>query len=136
MTTRQNLIDKLAKAEEFVKTNDEYRRKAVDQQHLLEAEIKEVRKQFADLKERLSNSELENQRLRGYIARVQEDDTVREELIVTGDPDGERQMVPKRKPTQFLAPSQYRNFEQEQMGLGYTSYHDRDRPKPKHWVNY
>jgi|SRR5215472_3048043 len=96
-------------------------------------EIKEVRKQFADLKERLSNAEMENQRMRGYIQRVQEDDVVREELVTTGDPEGERMMVPKRKPTMFMQPQHYSELGDHGIMSGYSN---RDRPKPKHWVTY
>ncbi len=95
---------------------------------------KTARKQFNDLKERLSNAEMENQRMRGYIARVQEDDAVREELVTTGDPDGERQLVPKRKPTQFFVPGNSSDLSDRDMtSSGYRMY---DRPKPKHWITY
>ena len=70
--------------------------------------------------------------MRGYIARVQEDDAVREELIKVGDPDGEHQLVPKRKPTPFYPPNSYAESNMATTG-GYT---DRDRAKPKHWVTY
>ena len=93
---------------------------------------KETRAQFADLKERLSNAEMENQRLRGYLARVQEDDVVREELVTTGDPDGEQQLQPKRKHSRFEAPSQYSEFGD----MASSGYIERDRRKPKHWVTY
>ena len=127
--------NEISRLEGLVKTNDEYRRKAVDQQHILEAQIKEMHKHFADLKERLSNAEMENQRLRGYIARVQEDDTVREELITTGDPDGEQRMVPKRKPTLFVEPNQYGTFGSDS-GNTYLDRIRDDRAKPKHWITY
>lgn len=94
----------------------------------------EARKEHSDLKERLYNSEMENQRLRGYISRVQEDDTVREDLIATGDPDGETQMVPKRKSTIFHRPSDVTDFgERAQSGI----YGYRDGPpRPRHWISY
>lgn len=96
--------------------------------------LKESRAHFADLKERLSNSEMENQRLRGYIARVQEDDTVREELLTVGDPTGEQHMVPKRKPTVFEQPNNYSTPRNE---TSFDHYTDRaNRAKPRHWITY
>jgi hypothetical protein len=102
-----------------------------------EKDAKEVRQQFADLKERLANAESANQYMRGYIARLQEDDVVREDLVATGDPDGEQVMRPKRKHTSFMRPEDYRSFEDRNL-MGYVEQirHDRDRPKPKHWVTY
>jgi hypothetical protein len=101
---------------------------------IAETDAKEARQQFADLKQRLHAAEMENQRLRGYLARVQEDDVVREELVATGDPDGERTMIPKRKPTIFDRPPDYTDFQaRDSMGMTYSG---RDRPKPKHWINY
>lgn len=93
-------------------------------------QVEEMRKQFADLKERLHNSEMENQRLRGYVERVQEDDVVREELVQTGDPNGEQRLVSKRKLTTFRC---------DPTPVGWIGSHDeygRERPKSKHWVNY
>lgn len=89
-----------------------------------------------DLKTRLATSEADNQRMRGYIARVQEDDVVREELVSIGEPDGEQQLVPKRKPTPFSEPNAY-----SAMGECVTEgrmYHgdQSQRRKPKHWVTY
>lgn len=66
-----------------------------------ERAYKESCEQIDDLKERLAYAESENQRMRGYIERVQEDDTVREELVKTGDPQGEERLVPKRRSTIF-----------------------------------
>lgn len=93
----------------------------------------ETIKQFSDLKLRLHNSEMENQRLRGYVQRVQEDDTVREELVAVGDPNGEQNMVPKRKSTVFYPPSDTTNFDG---GTLYDRIRGGNQPKPKHWVNY
>lgn len=91
----------------------------------------ERQKQFDDLKTRLQTAESENQRMRGYIQRVQEDDTVREELIAVGDPQGEQRMVPKRKPTTFETPSDY-----SELNRPNGMYYERDRPKPRHWITY
>lgn len=86
-------------------------------------------KDIDDLKERLAVSEAECQRMRGYIARVQEDDVVREELVKTGDADGECQLVPKRKPTSFTSADPY------QMP-GHVMGYRPQAPKRRHWVTY
>lgn len=118
--------------------NDGLRRVANSEREarvVAEKALKESREHFADLKQRLQAAESSNQEMRGYIARVQEDDVVREELIATGDPDGEQAMAPKRKPTRFLRPD---DFSQpsvaDDFSRGYISH--RDRPKPKHWITY
>ena len=93
-----------------------------------------LRKSIDDLKERLANAESENQRMRGYLARVQEDDIVREELIAVGDPSGETRLVPKRKPTVFHQPSSYRDQGCDSAMMAYDR--GATRAAPKHWVTY
>lgn len=88
---------------------------------------------FGDLKQRLHAAEMENQRMRGYIARVQEDDTVREDLVTIGEPGGEQQMVPKRKATEFHRPSDFTN---PQYDSDRGIYNTRDQRKPRHWLTY
>ena len=70
------LIEEHVVQERFMKQRDEARVTAQQS----EARIKEVMQQFADLKQRLLAAEQSNQFMRGYLARVQEDDTVREML--------------------------------------------------------
>jgi hypothetical protein len=91
--------------------------------------------QVERLKERMVRVERENERMRGYIERVQEDDVVREELIRTGDPAGVEDLEPKRKHTSFpsldcptLSVGEYRGID----------IHDHQRPpsRPIHWVRY
>lgn len=94
---------------------------------------KATRAQFDDLKQRLALAESLNQRMRGYIDRVQEDDVVREDLIKVGDPDGPEQLVPKRKPTHFSEPSPFGEAGCTQATDGYMR---RERKPPKHWVTY
>jgi septal ring factor EnvC (AmiA/AmiB activator) len=129
--TRAELIGRCEAAEkrarDLAEQRDEMRR-ANDAAH---KDLEQTRKQFADLKERLYGAEMENQRLRGYLQRVQEDDTVREELVVTGDPDGQRAMVPKRKSTVFLRPDDL-SRESSLHGQIYSG----ERQKPKHWISY
>lgn len=95
----------------------------------------DARAEHNDLKERLAAAELENARLRGYIARVQEDDVVREELVKVGDPEGEQHLVPKRKPTVFNAPDQYASAPAEPGDQYRPHWEIQQRPR-RHWVTY
>ena len=97
-------------------------------------EAVETRKEFNDLKTRIFDSEIENSRLRGYIQRVQEDDVVREPLIATGDPEGEQVLTPKRQSVSFNPPVQMTDFADAPSHAGY--YHDRPKPKMRHWITY
>src|SRR5258708_40257631 len=108
--SRQELATDLDAALKRAKDVGEQRDEFRSNNERLHKTNEELRQQFGDLKKRLYDSELENQRLRGYVQRVQEDDTVREELVVTGDPDGERAMVPKRKSTVFFPPHATTDF--------------------------
>lgn len=102
-----------------------------------EARIKETEQQFSDLKQRLLAAEQANQFMRGYLARVQEDDSVREELVTVGDPDGEQRMVPKRKSATFERPDDFtRPNDRDQFGMGYVDQMRERDHKPKHWITY
>jgi Spy/CpxP family protein refolding chaperone len=107
----------------------------VEKRQRAEAREKETRVQFDDLKQRLVTAEFENQRMRGYLQRVQEDDVVREELVKVGDPEGECHLVPKRKPTGFAPPVHFPLPAHNMVSDG-SMYHDRSRQKPKHWIAY
>lgn len=101
------------------------------------AETKEVRSQFSELKERLLNAENQRQLMLGYIKRVQEDDVVREELVLVGEPGGEQTMVPKRKPTGF--PGVLHHCPPSDMGEPMISRFEREMrgtPRHRHWVSY
>lgn len=104
--------------------------------------IQDLRKKLDDTKERLAFAESENQRMRGYVERVQEDDVVREELVTTGSPHGEQRLVPKRKPTIF-APQVYASVggrvgyaESKNYADGGINDFLRGTDKPRHWVTY
>lgn len=97
---------------------------------------KEHEESIKDLKERLANAEASNEFMRGYLARVQEDDTVREDLITVGDPEGESTLTPKRKGTAFLRPNDYREDRDRVSGIMGSSERWRDPPRRKHWVTY
>jgi hypothetical protein len=90
-----------------------------------ENEIKETRKQFADLKERLHKAELQNAENEGYLRRVREDDAVADPLIEIEGPEGKR-MVSKRYPSYgHSTMTPYNSFDK--------LYNNEKR---KHWVNY
>lgn len=114
-------------------------RKELDQERAarkaLETTLDATRVNLTDLKTRLHAAESSNQYMRGYLARVQEDDTVREELVTMGDPEGEQRMVPKRKPTTFERPDDFTEPKRDRDFMGYQNYEDRNR-KPKHWITY
>ena len=97
----------------------------------------ELRQALDDLKPRMHALEIENATMRGYIDRAQEDDHAREELVTVGDPDGERQLVPKRKHRMF--PLQ--RFDHDRAHTGAMSatdmvYSNKPARRPKHWVTY
>lgn len=103
-------------------------------QVLAEKREQETRLQFDDLKTRLHAAETSNGFMRGYLARTQEDDAVREELVTVGDPDGEQHLVPKRKPTAFPRPSDYTHpYPPDNYDKHATA---RERRPPKHWITY
>lgn len=56
----------------------------------------EIEKNFADLKERLQRAETELADLRGYVRRVQEDDTVNDGFFAITGEDRTTQYLPKR----------------------------------------
>lgn len=125
--------------EESVKTETRFRQERDEARARLaeaEAATKKVRDQFDDLKTRLHAAESANQYMRGYLSRVQEDDTVREELVTVGDPAGEQRMVPKRKPTAFERPDDFTEPRRDQRGIYSGMGYEHDRPKPKHWITY
>lgn len=120
---------------------DELLKESVAERNALRADIKGANEKItqaavdiADLKKRLHAAETSNQFMRGYLSRVQEDDTVREELVTIGEPGGEQQMVPKRKPTTFERPSDFTEPQDRQSGL----YHEygRERRPARHWITY
>ena len=130
--TRDDLETEIVKLRERLEEVDRVRTLAV-------ANEAATRQQFNDLKSRLAAAEQENARMRGYIARVHEDDVVREELVRIGDPEGAEQLVPKRKPTYFAAPAQATDFtadaERSSRG-GWSAINATERDRPRHWVTY
>lgn len=132
--TRKQLEARLENMAKDVAQARECAAAAKQRADLAERELKQNRKEIDDLKTRLQTSEAVNQRLRGYLDRVQEDDVVREELVLTGDPQGEQQLVSKRKHTRFAEQSEWTEFRDRDSSL--YSYHDRQKAVRKHWVTY
>lgn len=91
-----------------------------------EKEVTDIRKQFADLKERLHRAELQNAENEGYLRRVREDDNVTDPLVEIEGPEGKR-FVNKRHPsiTANYSPSLHDSYN-EWIG----------KENKKHWVNY
>jgi hypothetical protein len=91
--------------------------------------LKESRSHFADLKERLLNAETETARLRGYLARVHEDDIVRDGLVEIEDGQGKRS-IPRRPPpleaVRYSSPAistdQFDNYGSRKKRTHWTSY--------------
>lgn len=107
----------------------------------VKGELANVRDIFADadkrngeLKERLVKAELSVHWMRGYIARVREDDIVREELVLTGDAAGEQVQVPKRKFEPF--PGNYNDVATREIDTSSWIGAERPAMPRKHWVNY
>ncbi|GLK72579.1 hypothetical protein KHC23_07655 [Ancylobacter dichloromethanicus] len=100
------------------------RDKAQDAAFKAEKAEAEARGQFADLKRRLHEAELANARLKGYLDRVVEDDTAREEpRVIT-----EQRMMPRRPP-----PLQRGEFDTvDSRSMCATDGYGR----PKHWTGY
>lgn len=104
-----------------------------------ERKLTEARTLFVDLKEKLYAAEVSNQFMRGYIARIQEDDIAREELLTIGDPNGEQKLVPKRKSTAFERPDDFLDTDRPNQRIGsqsFSRFGSDDRPKPRHWLRY
>lgn len=102
-----------------------------------EDEAKRARAEHDDLKERLLVLTRENEQMRGYIARVQEDDVVREEVVCETQ-DGNSRLVPKRMHRSFdrsLAMGDAScvgdTATDERYGLS-----NRERPVPRNWTTY
>ena len=89
----------------------------------------ETLKQFADLKERLHASEMEQARLSGYFQRVNEDDIARDghEVISAGD----ETFVKPRRPAPMVPHRDY-----EGGGMVMSEMGSRERVRRVHWVNY
>lgn len=131
--------DKLA---EQLKTardlNDNYKGEIVTLRSQLSKDQKrntELEGQFSDLKTRLLSAERANEFMRGYLARVTEDDQVREDLVQVGDPHGEQALIPKRKSTLHPRPDDFSYPTQSEM-MGYSDSARERRRRAKHWITY
>jgi chromosome segregation ATPase len=93
----------------------------------------ELRSRIDDLKTRLAHAEATNNEMKGYIARVQEDDVVREELVQVGDLAGEVNLVPKRKPHRFM---QFADSRLSDSAIMNEALYERRRERRGHYVTY
>jgi chromosome segregation ATPase len=137
--TLKSMEDEITELKEMVNAVKEMLQREGDARRKAQAEcteaktsLDESRVHFADLKTRLHTAEAANQKMRGYIARIQEDDRATAELMLVGDPNGEHTMVPKRKPTEFEPPSDFTTSTDGFDGM----LRRQQRVKPKHWINY
>jgi chromosome segregation ATPase len=101
----------------------------------------ELTNQFGDLKERLHKAEIDNERLRGYIERVLEDDVVNEDLIKVGEPDGAERFVPKRiskilQRVPRMSQVDLDSIEHHIRTSGHIGYADEAPKRPQHWIRY
>lgn len=96
-----------------------------------QTERDETHAQFAELKQRLLNAETELSRLRGYLARVHEDDVVRDGMVEIEDVQGKRQ-VPRR---QLPMTSAYPVDVYSDMANGLNAPYGREK-KRTHWTSY
>ena len=133
--------DLLADMSERVQIAEKSREAMYSEREAVRRELREAqerekttRAQFDDLKQRLQQAETDNQFLRGYLARVQEDDHVREELVAIGDPAGEQQLVPKRKSVRFERPDDFSNLLARDEGY-FGSSESRSKSR-RHWITY
>ena len=123
----EGLEHQAQQARESRDTAIEDRRKAI-------AERDETRRQFADLKERLHEGEIENARLNGYLLRVREDDRAADGHEVLNLGNGETAVVPNRPDPNAFTPGGYpgRGYEAE----AGTLVNRREEKRRVHWVNY
>jgi hypothetical protein len=142
LQTRKELLASIAALQAALKDKVDALEQARGRAEDALARERQTRSQFDDLKTRLAYAEGEVQRMGGYIARVQEDDVVREELVRTGDPEGHEQLVPKRKPTHFADLRVFNNIHSGgdkgcSSVAAFDDFHRRQRVEPpKHWVTY
>lgn len=135
-TVPQAAVD-AAKIVELTKDVEEARalvRQQSQRASAAEAEVKATREQFADLKQRLFNAEAELARLNGYLARVHEDDVVRDGLVEIDDDRGKR-MVPRRTNPLRTVRQNDSSIQGavESFGAAFTPLTGRKRT---HWTDY
>jgi hypothetical protein len=102
------------------------------------AEAKRARAEHDDLKARLLTLTRENEQMRGYIARVQEDDIVRESLVEEQQGEGNKRLVPKRMHRSFdrsLAMGDASCVGDMAIEKGY-GFESRSREVPRNWTTY
>lgn len=130
-------VDLLGRVERLAGERQQLAQALENQRTTEAASNKRLRGEIDDLKERLVAADAANFRLQGYLDRVREDDIVREELVLTGDPQGEQHLVPKRP-----APMRPIGIEAATTIVSSSPYDEgrafrgTDRPRRRHWVTY
>lgn len=108
-------------------------------------EISILKSRLEELKDKLFHSETENARLSGYLRRVNEDDTVREELVHVQPHDDIRSPVsrdltpvpvPKRSIHQIGHAPAYVINEGYHHIKGARRYGPGEQAPPKSWINW
>lgn len=124
------------RAVELGKQVEDYRaRLTLSEKHNIEQ-----RARIDDLKVKLDSAQKGNDFMRGYVARIREDDVVREELVMTGGPD-EQRLVPKRKHTGMPCDEVYAESSNGLLSIDKVSEMNHLRGEwpgrgRKHWVTY
>ncbi len=128
--TREQLVLELNEANKRAAQYYDERSAALTSAKRAEERECKIREQFGDLKLKLLDSEREVSNLRGYLARVHEDDIVRDGMIEIEDANGKR-MIPKRPPPlQSYSPPMT-----EQYGRPAGLYAGMELAR-KHWTDY
>ena len=146
-TSGEEVAELVFGAEELLELRDEVKSLAADNKRLDDAmlaareardgarkEAATYRERNEELKDRLVRAELNVQWLRGYVARVREDDVANEELVPTGNED-DRTPVPKRK-FEPLPPDHHDGARGGADSMYVSRSSGEPRLKRKHWVNY
>lgn len=124
----------IAKLTECLAGAEDGQKRQSSLRYAAEADAKAARTQFDDLKKKLYDAEIEISNLRGFIARVREDDAVRDPLVEVDDQLGKRQ-VTKRFPSN--TPISYTMQHHDKFVSGsMNGLYGQDREKPKHWTSY
>jgi chromosome segregation ATPase len=128
--TVKSLKEQIENLQNQLLASEAARRAANEEVKASDASLKEARSKFAELKERLHYSELDNARLRGFVQRVHEtDDAASECEEVTCPTNRPASQVPRSK----LARSANTRFDQID-----TFGRDRDRQLAErgHWTDW
>lgn len=128
----QSEIEHLTRQRDAV--DESYKNAKTKEREAIEARDK-TQAQFAELKARLFAAEGENRELRGYIARVREDDSVRDGVQIITDE------IPRAVPRRMPAPQIHSPLRGYQNGDAAAPMTAREiiagaEQQPRHWTSY